>query len=87
MDLAGTLQSFVVILLIVMATSRFLDRVDLMVVFAGTLAFVIAMIIGPPITIISVVAIVVVAPVTTFMVVVPTIVIEFIVLAQWVLGA
>jgi hypothetical protein len=63
MDLAGTLQSFVVILLIVTMTSRFLDRVDLMVVFTGALASVITVIIGPLITIISVVAIVSVAPV------------------------
>jgi hypothetical protein len=85
MDLARTLQSFVVILLIVMATSRFLDRVDLMVVFAGTLASVITTIIGPPIMIISAVVIVV-APVVTFVVVVPTMVIGFIILARWVLG-
>jgi hypothetical protein len=87
MDLAGTLQGFVVILLIVTATSRFLDRVDLVVVFAGALASVIAMIIGTPITIISVVAIVVVAPVTTFVVVVPTTFIKFLVPAWWVFGA
>jgi hypothetical protein len=88
MDLRRTLQSFVVILLIVTATSRFLDPVDLMAVFAGTLASVITMIIGPPITIISAVAIVVViALVVTFSVVVPTMVIGFIVLAWWVFGA
>jgi hypothetical protein len=87
MDLAGTLQSFVVILLIVTVTSRFLDHVDLMVVFAGTLASVITAIIGPPITIISAVAIVVVTPVMTFTVVVSTMVIGFIIPAQWVLGA
>jgi hypothetical protein len=73
--------------LIVTVTSRFLDRVDLMVVFAGTLASVITAIIGPPIMIISTVAIVVVAPVATFAVVVLTTVIGFIVLARWVLGA
>jgi hypothetical protein len=88
MDLAGTLQSFVVILLIVTTTSKFLDRVDYMVVFTGMLASVITTIIGPPITIISTVAIVVVvAPVMTFAVVVPTTVIGFIVPARWVLGA
>jgi hypothetical protein len=88
MDLARTLQSFVVILLIVMATSRFLDRVDLMVVFTGTLASVITAIIGTPIMIISVVAIVaIVASVMTFAVVVPTMVIGFIIPARWVLGA
>jgi hypothetical protein len=87
MDLARTLQSFVVILLIVTATSRFLDRVDLMVIFVGTLASVITAIIGPPITIISAVAIVVVAPVVTFAVVVLTTVIGFIIPARWVLGA
>jgi hypothetical protein len=89
MDLARTLQSFVVILLIVTVTSRFLDRVDLMVVFTGTLASVITKIIGPPITIISAVAIVVVvaALVTTFVVVVSTMVIWFIIPAWWVLRA
>jgi hypothetical protein len=86
MDLAGTLQSFVVILLIVTVTSRFLDRVDLMVVFVGTLASIITVIIRPPIMIISVVAIVVVAPVMTFVVVVLTTVIGLIVSARWVLG-
>jgi hypothetical protein len=86
MDLTRTLQSFVVILLIVTTTSRFLDRVDLMVVFARTLASVITMIVGPPITIISVVMIVVVvAPVMTLAVVVSTTVIGFIVPARWVL--
>jgi hypothetical protein len=88
MDLAGTLQSFVVILLIVTATSRFLDHVDLMVVFPGTLASAITVIIGPPITIISAVAIVVVvAPVATLVVVVPTTVIGLLVPTLWVLGA
>jgi hypothetical protein len=88
MDLARTLQSFVVVLLIVTTTSRFLDRVDLMVVFAGTLASIITAIIGPPITIISaVVIVVVVAPIVMFAVVVPTTVIGFIVPTRWVLGA
>jgi hypothetical protein len=86
-DLAGTLQGFVVILLIVTATSRFLDRVDLVVVFTGALASVIAVIIGPPIMIISVVAIVIVAPVMTFTVVVPTTFIGLLISARWVLGA
>jgi hypothetical protein len=88
MDLTRTLQSFVVILLVVTATSRFLDRVDLMVVFAGTFASVITTIIGPPIMIISVVMIVVVVvSVVMFAVVVPTTVIGFIIPARWVLGA
>jgi hypothetical protein len=88
MDLARTLQSFVVILLIVTVTSRFLDRVDLMVAFAGTLASEITAIIGPPIMIISAVAIVVVvAPVAMFAVVILTTVIGFIVPVRWVLGA
>jgi hypothetical protein len=87
MDLTRTLQSFVVILLIATMTSRFLDRVELMVIFAGTLASVITAIIRPPITIIlAVVIIVVVAPVV-FIVVVPTTVIGFIVLVWWVFEA
>jgi hypothetical protein len=87
MDLARTLQIFVVVLLIVTVTSRFLDRVDLMVIFAGTLASVITAIIEPPITIISAVAFVVVAPITTLVIVVPTTVIGFIIPVRWVLGA
>jgi hypothetical protein len=88
MDLAGTLQIFVVVLLIVTMTSRFLDCVALMVVFEGTLASIITTIIGPQIMIIlAVVIVVVVAPVVTFIVVVLTMVIGFIILARWVLGA
>jgi hypothetical protein len=88
MDLAGTLQSFVVILLTVMVTSRFLDRVDLMVVFTGALASVITVIIGPPIMIISAVTIVVVvALVMMSAVIVLTTVIWLLIPVQWVLGA
>jgi hypothetical protein len=82
MDLAGGLQSFVVVLLIVMVTSMFLDCVDLMVVFTGALASIITVIIGPPITIISTVAIVVVvASVMMLAVVVPTMVIGLLISA------
>jgi hypothetical protein len=88
MDLAGTLQSFVVILLIVTATSKFLDCIDLMVVFMGVLASVITTIIGPPIMIISAVMIVVVvAPIAMLVVIVLTTVIELLIPVQWVLGA
>jgi hypothetical protein len=73
--------------LIVTVTSRFLDRIDLVVVFAGTLASVITAIIGPPITIVSAVAIVVVALIVMFTVVVPTTVIRFLIPVRWVLGA
>jgi hypothetical protein len=86
MDLTRTFQRFVVVLLIITVTGRFLNYVDLVVVFAGTLAPEITTVIGPLITSISPVAIVV-APFTTFMVVVPTMVIGFIVPVQWVLGA
>jgi hypothetical protein len=58
-----------------------------MVIFAGVLASVITVIIGPPITIISAVTIVVVAPVVTFAVVVLTTVIGFLIPAWWVLKA
>jgi hypothetical protein len=87
MNLAGTLQSFVVILLIIMMTSRFLDRIDLMVIFVGALASIITAIIRPPTTIISAVMIVVVALVVMFVVIVPTTVIRFLILVWWVLGA
>jgi hypothetical protein len=84
MDLAGTLHSFVIVLLIVAATSRFLDYVDLMVIFAGAFASVVTVIIGPPFTIVSAVAIIV-APVATVTVVVSTTVIGVLVPAWWVL--
>jgi hypothetical protein len=89
MDWARTFQSFVVILLIVTTTSRFLDRVDPMVVFARTLTSVITTIVRPPIMIISVatIIVIVVAPLTMLVVVVPTMVIGFIVPARWVLGS
>jgi hypothetical protein len=70
-----------------MVTSRLLDRVNLMVVFAGVLASIIIAIIGQPITIISAVVIIVIAPVVTFTVVVLTTVIGFLVPTQWVLKA
>jgi hypothetical protein len=87
MDMAGMLQSFVVILLIVAVTSRFLNHVDLMVVFARVLSSVITVIIGPPVAIISAVMTVVVALVATVAVAIPTTVIGFLVLARWVFRA
>jgi hypothetical protein len=86
MDLAGTLQSLVVVLLIVTVTSWLLDRVDFMVIFARALAFVIAAIIRPPVTIISAVTVIVEA-ITTVAVAVPTTVIAVVITSLWVLGA
>jgi hypothetical protein len=86
MDLTRTFQSFVIVLLIITATGRFLNYVDPVVVFAGTLAPEITAVIGPPIASISPVMIVV-ASFVTFAVVVLTTVIGFIIPVQWVLGA
>jgi hypothetical protein len=86
MDLAGTLQSLVVVLLIVTVTSWLLDRVDFMVIFARALAFVITAIIRPPVTIISAVTVIVEA-ITTVAVAVPTTVIAVVITSLWVLGA
>jgi hypothetical protein len=60
--------------LIITATGRFLNYVDLMVIFVGTLAPEITAVIGPTITSISLVTIVV-APFMTFTVVILTTVI------------
>jgi hypothetical protein len=86
MDLAGTLQSLVVVLLIITSTSWLLYRVDFMIILARALAFVIDAIIRSPVTIISVVTIVV-KPITAIAVAVPTTIIAVVVTALWVLGA
>jgi hypothetical protein len=79
MKLAGTLQGLIIVILVVAATTWFLNRVDFMIVLAGTLASV-------GVAVVSVVA-VVVAPITTVAVVVPTTVVMVIVAARWVFGA
>jgi hypothetical protein len=82
MDLAGTLQGLVVFLLVVPTTTWLLNRVDFMIVFAGTLASEGVAAVLPPITVVWEVA-VVVAPIT----IVPTTVVTVIVTARWVFGA
>jgi hypothetical protein len=78
MKLAGTLQGLVVVILVITATTWLLNRIDFMIVLAGTLASKGVATVMPPITVVSVVA-VIVAPVTTIAVVIPTTVIAVVV--------
>jgi hypothetical protein len=78
MKLAGTLQGLVVVILVITATTWLLNRIDFMIVLAGTLASKGVAAVMPPITVVSVVT-VIVAPVTTIAVVVPTTVIAVVV--------
>jgi hypothetical protein len=86
MKLAGTLLGFVVVVLVVAATTWLLNRVDFMIVLVGTLASVGVTTVTPLITVVSVVA-VVVAPITTVTVVVLTIIIAVVMATWWVFGA
>jgi hypothetical protein len=82
MDLAGTLQGLIVVLLIVLVTTWLLNHVDFMIVLTRTLASEGVAMVMPPITIVWEVA-VVIAPIT----IVPTMVIAIVVTAWWVFGA
>jgi hypothetical protein len=75
-ELARPFQSLVVVLLVIAATTKLLDRVDFFIIFAGALASGIV-VVTPPITVVSAVAIVaptvvVVGATTIVAVVVPT---------------
>jgi hypothetical protein len=74
MKLAGTLQGLVVVILVITATTWLLNRVDFMIVLAGTLASKGVAAVTPPITVDSVV-VVIVAPITMVAVVIPTLVV------------
>jgi hypothetical protein len=85
MKLAGTLQGLVVVILVVAMTTWLLNRVDFMIVLAGTLASIGVAVVTPRITVVSMVVIVV-APITTVTVVIPTTVITVVIMAWWVFG-
>jgi hypothetical protein len=80
MKLTGTLQGLVVVILVITVTTWLLNRVDFMIVLAGTLAFVVVAAVTPPIMVVSVVT-VVVAPIVMITVVVLTMVIVVVVMA------
>jgi hypothetical protein len=86
MKLAGTLQCLIVFILVIAVTTWLLNRVDFMIVLAGTLASVVVAAVTPPITIVPVVAIVV-ALIMMIMVVIPTMVVVVVIMAWWVFGA
>jgi hypothetical protein len=69
MKLAGNLQGLVVVILVIEVTIWLLNRVDFMIVLAGTLASKGVAVVTPPITVVLVVA-VIIAPVMTIAVVV-----------------
>jgi hypothetical protein len=83
MKLVGTLQGLVVAILVIAATTWLLNRVDFMIVLAGTLASVVITAVASPITVVLGVM-VVVALITTIAVVVLTMVIAIVIAAQWV---
>jgi hypothetical protein len=86
MKLAGTLQGFVVVILVVTAATWLLNCINFMIVLVGMLASIGVVAVTPLITVISVV-VVVVAPITTVVVVVLTMVVAVVVAARWVFGA
>jgi hypothetical protein len=82
MDLAGTLQGLIVVLLIVPATTWLLNRVNFMIVLTRTLASEGVTAFMPPITVVWEVA-VVIAPIT----IVLTTVVAIVVTVRWLFGA
>jgi hypothetical protein len=82
MDLAGTLQGLIVVLLIVPATTWLLNHVNFMIVLTRTLASEGVAAVMPPITVVWEV-VVVVAPIT----IVPTTVVAIVIMAQWLFRA
>jgi hypothetical protein len=71
MKLVETLQGLVVVILVIVATTCILNRIDFVIFLAGTVASVGVVVVTSPITVVLVVA-VVIAPITTIVVVVPT---------------
>jgi hypothetical protein len=84
--LAGTLQGLVVVVLVIAATSWLLNRVDFVIILAGTLASEGIAAVMPPIMVVSVVT-VIISSITMIVVVVPTMVIAVDITTQWVFGA
>jgi hypothetical protein len=82
MDLAGTFQGLIVVLLVVLVTTWLLNRVDFMIVLTRTLASKGVTAVMPPITVVWEVA-VVIAPITIIL----TTVVVIVIMARWVFGA
>jgi hypothetical protein len=82
MDLAGTLQGLIIVLLIVPATTWLLNRVNFVIVLTRTLASEGIAVVMPPITVVWEVA-VVVAPIM----IVPTTVVAIAITARWLFRA
>jgi hypothetical protein len=84
--LARALQGIVVVILVIVATSWLLNRVDFMIVLEGTLAYEGVAAVTPSVMVVLVV-VVIVAPIMTIVVVVPTMVFTVVIMTQWVFGA
>jgi hypothetical protein len=82
MDLVGTLQGLIVVLLIVPVTTWLLNRVNFMIVLMRTLASEGVAAVMPPITVVWEV-VVVIAPIT----IIPTTVVAIVVMARWLFRA
>jgi hypothetical protein len=82
MDLAGTLQGLIVVLLIVPTTTWLLNRINFMIVLTRKLASKGVAAVMPPITVVWEVA-VVIAPIT----IVLTTVVAIVIMARWVFEA
>jgi hypothetical protein len=82
LDLAGTLQGLIVILLIVLATTWLLNRVNFMIVLTRMLASEGVAAVMPPITVVWEVAVVI-----ALSTIIPTMVVAIIVMAWWLFGA
>jgi hypothetical protein len=82
MDLAGTLQGLIVVLLIVLATTWLFNHVNFVIVLMRTLASEGIAVVMPSITVVWEVAIVV-APIT----IIPTTVVAIVIMVRWLFGA
>jgi hypothetical protein len=82
MDLAGTLQGLIVVLLIVLMTTWLLNRVNFVIILTRTLASKGVTMVMPPITVVWEVA-VVIAPIM----IVLTMVVAIVVTTRWLFGA
>jgi hypothetical protein len=81
-DLAGTLQGLIVVLLIVLVTTWFLNHVNFVIILTRMLASEGVAAVMPPITVVWEVA-VVVAPIM----IIPTTVVAIVITTRWLFGA
>jgi hypothetical protein len=82
MDLVGTLQGLIVVLLIVLVTTWLLNCINFVIVLTRTLASKGVAAVMPPITVVWEVAVVIV-PIT----IVPTTVVAIVIMMRWLFGA